>query len=492
MPATTPTVWRCAAILLMALALTACAGTPQQQTHQKIEWLIVAAAAATAALSSDSSSSSGGGTVAATPTNIVRAPTYTPDGTLMAYRRGDPDSFYMAGCTGMCYTDADDNPVNVLESAASVYPDGVPFLHRRIQGPRSGVRGAMGIPRISVPEPPLDVRQAWRDGWTGQGVNMLIVDSFGAPRTIPLADLLTDQNDIHGYTVLMSALEVAPNANYYALENGIGNLDYGDGGVRSGDETAAPASTKFHVVNHSFGFIRPTTSSPLDAPTQAQINAAAARPSFRDLLGSDELDTADAVITKAAGNENLDTGRFADAVALATHASTAPRVLFVGALNSYARASNPQSQPNVRTDARLDGGIHYDSNYAGSNVEIQSRFLVEYGGTPFGESAFLCDATVLATDSCRNAQTLDLQPFSANQGTSFAAPRVAGFVALVRDKFPSLSGAHTANTLLETATTMGLACHTGTARKSSACARNVYGQGRVDIGAALAPIGSLR
>ena len=453
MPATTPTVWRCAAILLMALALTACAGTPQQQAHQKIEWLIVAAAAAGAALSSSgSSSSSGGGTVAATPTNIVRAPTYTPDGTLMAYRLGDPDSFYIAGCTGSCYTGTDGNPADVRRSILSGYSSGVSFLHRRIEGP------VTGDPSIRVPEPPLDVRQAWRDGWTGQGVNTLIVDSFGAQRTISFTDLIRDVDGRHGYTVLMSALEVAPRATYYALENGIGSADYGvsygAGGVRNRDGVAAPASTKFHVVNLSFGYPFPFTPS-LAAPTQA------------------------------AGNTAHDPGRFADIVALATHVSTAPRLLIVGALDGYARTSDPQSQPNVRTDARR--AVY--SHIAGNNVEIQSRFLVEYGGTPFGESAFLCD-NVLATSSCRNPQGLDLQ--LADQGTSYAAPRVAGYAALMRHKFPSLSGPQTANILLETATTQGLACHTGTARKSSACARNVYGQGRVDIGAALAPIGSLR
>ena len=478
MPATTPTVWRCAAILFMALALTACAGTPQQQTHQKIEWLIVAAAAATAALSSDSSGSSGGGTATPTPTNIARAPTYTPDGTLMAYRRGDPDSFYMTGCTGSCYTDVGGNPADVRRFTATIYPPGVRFLHRRIEGP------SLGDPSILVPGPPLDVRQAWRDGWTGQGVNTLIVDSFGAPRTIPPVD----RNGIHGYTVLMSALETAPRANYYALENGVENpdLEHGTGGVRSGDGTVAPTSTKFHVVNLSFGFPFPFTPNRA-APTQAEVNAVTIQPYFRDLLGSDELDTADAVITQAAGNSAHDPGRFADIVALATHVSTAPRLLIVGALDGYARTSNPQNQDNVRTDARRASYSHI----AGNNVEIQSRFLVEYGGTPYGEDAFLCD-NVLATDRCHNPQILDLQSYFANQGTSFAAPRVAGFAALVRDKFPSLSGAHTANILLETATTQGLACHTGTARKSSECARNVYGQGRVDIGAALAPIGSLR
>ena len=475
MPATTPTVWRCAAILLMALALTACAGTPQQQAHQKIEWLIVAAAAAGAALSSDSSSSSSsGGTVSATAPNIARAPTYTPDSTHSAYRRGNTDTFYMAGCTGSCYRNvASGDLANVLESPGSVYPGGVPFLHRRIQSQPL-------VASVRVPEPPRDVRQAWRDGWTGQGVNMLIVDAFGARgSTIELNDM----NDRHGYAVYMSALEVAPRATHYALESGTDTLRYGVGGVRGANGVRVDYdSPRFHVVNLSFGNINPSSTG--GAPTQAEINAATAQPYFRDLLGH-RPDTDDAVITKAAGNDGIDAGRRAGNAALATHRSTSPRVLIVGALDGYARTSNPQMQPNVRTDANI---ADY-SDFAGSNEHIQRRFLVEYGGTPYGEFSGLCD---YPEPPCRNPQTIARDDPLEVQGTSFAAPRVAGFAALVRHKFPSLNGAHTANILLETATTQGLACHTGTARKSSACARNVYGQGRVDIGAALAPIGSLR
>ncbi|MDD9884463.1 MAG: S8 family serine peptidase [Gammaproteobacteria bacterium] len=389
----------------------------------------------------------------------------------------------MAGCTGQsCYRSIDTGAlVDIRESTGSAYPNGVTFLHRRLQGsPAAG--GAL----IAVPPPPQDVRQAWREGWTGRGVNLLIVDEFGSPTVRP-AD---PRDDRHGYTVMMSARETAPFAGYYALESGIGTLQYGTGGVLYGRGTrlTAPSSTVYHVVNHSFGDINPSPSG--GAPTQAEVNAEIAEPSFRDLLGG-QYRTADAVITKAAGNDRIDAGRFADAVALVTHSSTSPRALIVGALDGYARASdqNPQSQTNVRANARI---ARY-SNYAGSNAEIQRRFLVEYGGRPYGQGrqAGLCDAARPASQPCRNPQNLSATDYDT-QGTSFSAPRVAGFAALVRDKFPNLSGAHTANILLETATTMGLACHTGAARKSPSCARNIYGQGRVDIGAALAPIGTLR
>lgn len=471
--ATTPFVLKYVTIFLMVFALSACA--VPVQTQAKAQLAFVLGAAAYGILSDDDDSDP--------PTfspNIARAPEYTPGTTHPAYRLGETNPFYMADCTGeLCYRDIDSGELsNVLDSELSIATEGITFLHRRLQG-SPDANGA----QISVPEPPRDVRQAWRDGWIGDDVNMLIVDDFGSPSAPPQG--ADDSNGSHGYTTLMSAFEIARAADYHALESGTGNLQYGAGGVRNYLGETASASTKFHVVNHSFGLVNPSPTGV--APTQEELNAYIISAPFRDLLGSGQLNTADAVITKAAGNDGLDAGRFIDAVALATHRSTSPRALIVGALDGYARTDNPQDQPNVQTDARI---ASY-SNRAGDNVEIQRRFLVEYGGTPYAQASGLCDAAVPVSQACRNPQILSLFRFDT-RGTSFAAPRVAGFAALVRDKFPNLSGAHTANILLETATTMGLACHRGSARKSSSCSRSIYGQGRVDIGAALAPIGGLR
>lgn len=65
-------------------------------------------------------------------------------------------------------------------------------------------------------------------------------------------------------------------------------------------------------------------------------------------------------------------------------------------------------------------------------------------------------------------------------GNSFAAPRVAGAGALVRHKFPNLSGAQTATTILHTADDLGVAGVDA-----------VYGHGKLNVGKALAPVGNL-
>jgi len=65
-------------------------------------------------------------------------------------------------------------------------------------------------------------------------------------------------------------------------------------------------------------------------------------------------------------------------------------------------------------------------------------------------------------------------------GNSFAAPRVAGTGALVRHKFPNLTGSQTATVILHTADDLGA---TGVDA--------VYGHGKLNVGKALAPVGNL-
>ncbi|MDD9856361.1 MAG: S8 family serine peptidase, partial [Gammaproteobacteria bacterium] len=389
----------------------------------------------------------------------------------MAYMLGATDSRYMVGCTGDdCYTGSDGSLANIRESTQSVYPDGITFLNRRIQGGTrvTDRRVTLGV-EVSVPPAPQDVRQVWRQGWTGEGVNVLLVDDFGPS---PRPDVTARWVGLDGYTAWMSAFETAPQATYYALESGInGDPDYGNrygnNGVRTHDGTAASASARFHVVN--LGFDNSQTPGG-GTPSSFWLDGEFEDAYFDDLL-SDRLK--DAVITRPAGDisvgdtllgrNNKDTGSYVDLVALATHRSTSPRTLIVGALDGYARTTDPQNQPNVRTNADITS----NSRNAGSNEHIQHRFLVEYGGTPYGEAAYLCNSDTPVRDMDGDARCGSRQPvinwelincFGAEPvgvgtcrserryppGTSFAAPRVAGFAALVRDKFPNLSGAHTA------------------------------------------------
>jgi hypothetical protein len=72
------------------------------------------------------------------------------------------------------------------------------------------------------------------------------------------------------------------------------------------------------------------------------------------------------------------------------------------------------------------------------------------------------------------------------KGTSFAAPRIAGAIALVRQKYPKLTAAEAANLLLLTANkdinNDGIADFAGVSQ--------IYGHGKLDLARALSPLGS--
>lgn len=347
---------------------------------------------------------------------------------------------------------------------------------------------------LDIVTPPLAVRQEWAAaGQAGLEVNMLIMDSFD------LANNVTDA--YHGYAVTMSAAQIAPNANYYGMlagtcagMNAICST-YGTGRVRSARTSAeVSANTRIDVINMSFG-----------APIDPTLNGADITDTINtyhpDLTGTGTFlrNSGDAVIVKSAGNinplaENYDpfydnANNWRLNAALLTDPNTMSRTLLVGALNSYV---NPTDSAKG-----IKPSIAFYSVQPGTDLDYQARFLVDYGNSPFSEHAYAC----LSSDGpCSN--TSMTPPLSIDDtrrmGTSFAAPRVAGYAALYREKFPSQSGADIATRMLNTATLDGLYfsdshCNADDVTPTTVTnCRQQFGQGRVNFGAALSPQGTLR
>ena len=165
-----------------------------------------------------------------------------------------------------------------------------------------------------------------------------------------------------------------------------------------------------------------------------------------------DLPAIDSVITVAAGNNgaacidsNLN-GCNAIAMAMAIDPNTSSNTIIVG----------------TTTGSGFSESI---ANYSSRAGMFADQFLVANGDTGiFSQS--------------NNSEL---------QGTSFAAPRVAGAAAISRQKFPSLTGTNAAAILLLTASkdinNDGTNDFTGTS--------STYGQGKLDLTAALSPIGSL-
>ena len=172
--------------------------------------------------------------------------------------------------------------------------------------------------------------------------------------------------------------------------------------------------------------------------------------SYADLISSmagvPQFSTTDAVVAVAAGNggaacteKNLN-GCNALAIALAIQPNTKSNTILVGATEG-------------------SGFNEKIATYSSRAGMFKDRYMMASGDTGL----------------------LDIQ------GTSFAAPRIAGAASILRQKFPNLSGSDAASVLLLTANkdinNDGFDDFAGTS--------NFYGHGKLDLLSALSPQGSL-
>jgi subtilisin family serine protease len=168
----------------------------------------------------------------------------------------------------------------------------------------------------------------------------------------------------------------------------------------------------------------------------------------------------DAVIVQAAGNDKIKADQDPSSWYLSRRDSgIQPRLLIVGSVSSNGSTSKPTSISNY-------------SNTAGNDSDVQERFLVAYDSTPFSSGNVAFNGTTL----------------NSGVGTSYAAPRVAGYVAIVRSKFPNLSAKNTASILLDTARYDTLTCY----KSAAGCDPAIYGKGEASLSRALAPVGKLK
>ena len=314
----------------------------------------------------------------------------------------------------------------------------------------------------TIGTPHQEVLEAWRQGWTGKGVNIMI------------EDFLTQD---HGVVVTLLATRYAPSANTYGF-----NLATGIGTYNLSGTVATPASTlNIGVVNASYGadlklMIGRANSSSNPWTTTELANAALSFTSSAQLVvnrisgvtGSGNFSYGDAVVVKAAGNDSITADKEPLVKTLANNSNIKQRLLVVGALNQAGF-----------TSARATSSAY--SNTAGTDINVSSRFLVASGTTPFGEGD-------IARNGVNIGATLSVDPNGVALGavgTSYAAPRVAGYIAIVRSKFPNLNAINTSSIILDTARYDTLSCH-------PSCSSAIYGKGEASLSRALAPVGALR
>jgi hypothetical protein len=294
---------------------------------------------------------------------------------------------------------------------------------------------------VTLKRPSDDVLNSWDQGWTGLGSKILVIDAFG--KNIGQPSL---PNDFHGIYVSILAGFTAINSEVY-------NLDWSLEGPVTNAFGGAVTSGGVSAVNLSFDF----TSD--DSLTRQYAAETVRQMPARSFSG---VTLHDAVLVKAAGNDSKPiSGRgsmTALAYALINDASAFPKTLLVGALDKDGSVGAKANKASY-------------SNTPGADSEFQSRFVMANGTSPFADS-FAIDRFV--------------DPYLGDGvGTSYAAPRVAGYIGILRHKFPNLNAEKSSSIILDTARTDTLWCHPN-------CESSVVGRGEASLSRALAPVGRLR
>lgn len=278
-----------------------------------------------------------------------------------------------------------------------------------------------------------DVGAAHARGFRGQGATITIVDdhrgrfgSFDGNLTGTVA------NRTHGAWVAQAASLTAPHARIRSVDF----VDHQpfwiglDGQWNRCGWWCWRWETHFNVLNLSYGLMAPANNtlaraSVLTPQTQSIIHHAR---------------TGQAVVVKSAGNDGGiavgGTNRNGQVDLLSSHLIGARAAIFAGALNSHGTTSRPATMASY-------------SNVAGTDRRVQNQFLV------VGVEA---DKTGMA-------------------GTSFAAPIISGYAAVVHSKFRRASPTQVVNQLLTTARTDTVANYN----------RAVHGRGEASLSRALAP-----
>lgn len=259
-----------------------------------------------------------------------------------------------------------------------------------------------------------EVGEAWQEGYTGQGTTVHVIDDFESS-TLHDGDLgLGSAARRHGEWTAKQASMIAPSAT-------MRTQNFSNG-------AAVELNRGLNVANLSYGMF-----------SKARFNVDQMRWLDREASLITYAHEGRAVIAKAAGNDGVAVGsRTAEGSQdyLNVALIGSPSAIFVGALERNGTASEPA--PLARY-----------SNTAGGSAQVQNQFLV------VGVEG---DKTGL-------------------YGTSYAAPIVSGYAAILGSKFTRASPTQIANQLLSTARSDTVVGYDAT----------VHGRGEASISRALAP-----
>lgn len=259
-----------------------------------------------------------------------------------------------------------------------------------------------------------DLGPAWAQGYKGQGITVKVVDDFASSTTY--GGNLGDgsMSQRHGEWTLKEASMVAPSATFKTHD--------------LGNTSSVSLSRGLNVLNASYGTYGP-----------AGLNTSTLAFTPRDNSIISYAGSGSAVVSKAAGNDSVPIGSAGalgvDYLNLALRGRAS--AIYVGALNNNGSTTAPASLASY-------------SNTPGTDAVVQNQFLV------------------VGVDGSQTGL----------YGTSFAAPVVSGYAAIVGSKFTRATASQISNQLLNTARQDTIANYSAA----------LHGRGEASLSRALAPL----
>jgi subtilisin family serine protease len=261
-----------------------------------------------------------------------------------------------------------------------------------------------------------DVGEAWKQGFKGAGTTITFVDDFRSKNFLRGKLGATSENLLHGQWTLKEASLIAPSADLTSQDFYSGTF-------------VKLTSTGLNILNLSYAMYY---RNGLDA---SKINWSQQESSIID-----NAQNGLAVVSKAAGNDAVAIGRpnrsgYVDYLNTSLRGATS--AIYVGALSK-----------NGSTTAKAS--LAYYSNTAGTDLTTQKQFVVV---------------------GVENSKT-------GLVGTSFAAPVISGYAAILGSKFTGATPSDITNQLLSTARTDTVVNYNPA----------TYGRGEASLSRALAPV----
>lgn len=281
---------------------------------------------------------------------------------------------------------------------------------------------AMPIAFAQVAQPWMnpEVSDAWRAGYKGRGTTITFVDDFKSSSGYYGNFNGTLQLQQHGKWTSEEAGLIAPSAT-------IKIQDF------SNANAVTLATRGLNTINLSYAMYANS------GYTASQIGWSAREQSIINYANNGS-----AVISKAAGNDYGTAVGDANSIGQVDYLNSAlvnsKTAIFVGSLDKNGTAA---SKANIASY----------SNIAGANAAVQNKFLVV--GVTGGSDAYY-----------------------KLYGTSFAAPIVSGYSAILGSKFTTADATKISNQLLATARTDTIANYSA----------SIHGKGEASIARALAPV----